>query len=186
MKIRWKKEGAVSFIPVLYLFVILVLLIIWLMANKAKVIQVYDWLEDTIVVSSQAVCVPDRYIPGAFHWNRKDVVFDTGSRENSEYYITDPVTATKYAAELSYQRIVDLLDYNLPENATRYQITNYVLVNVISGTAYSYDYLHRQNWSNSTNSKESYVEIGIEVQLELPAFGTTNWVKETRMVLVEE
>lgn len=186
MKIHWKKEGSVSFIPVIFLFVILVLLVVWLMVNKAKVIQIYDWLDDTVAVSSQAVCVQDRYIPGTYHWNRKDVVYDSGSRSNAQYYITDPAEATKCAAELSYARISELLDYNLPEVVTQYQITKYVLVNVISGTAYSYDLLHLVSKEASTALVESYLEFEIEVMLELPTFGAARWTKEMRVVLVED
>lgn len=186
MKKQWKKEGTISFIPVLFLFIILVVIIILLLMNKSKVIQIYDRLYDGMSVSSQAICVSDRYVPGAFHWNRKDVVYDSGTRENAQYYVTNPAVATKAAAELSYDRFIQLLDYNLPEEVVQYKITEYVLVNVISGTAYCYDYLHLRCWEESTMLTESYLEFTIDVQLELPLFGTANWVKEALVVLVEE
>ena len=70
MKRRWKKEGSISIMPILALFLLLISVLVLIMSNKAKVMQIYDRMEDTVTVSAQAVCVPDRYVPGAFHWNR--------------------------------------------------------------------------------------------------------------------
>ncbi|MBP3609474.1 MAG: hypothetical protein J6J42_03955 [Lachnospiraceae bacterium] len=186
MKKRWKKEGTVAVIPILVLFVLLVVALFYIMTHKAKVIQIYDWLEDTVVVSGQAVCVPDRYIPGAYHWNRQDVVYDTGAMNKAVLYETDPAAATEHAAELAYKRFTELLDYNLPETAVQYQIETFILTNVISGTAYQYDFMKKQGEETSTMELESFLEIGVKVVLELPLFGSTTWKKETVVILVED
>lgn len=186
MKKQWKKEGAVAFIPILFLFVLLMIALFYLMTHKAKVIQMYDWLEDTVVVSGQAVCVPDRYIPGSFHWNRQDVVYDTGAMDKAEFYETNPAKATEYAAELAYQRLTELLEYNVPPSTEQFQIKKFILTNVISGTAYGYDFMKKQGSNESTTKLESYLEIEVEVILELPLFGRTTWTKETVAILVED
>lgn len=186
MKKRWKKEGAVAFIPILILFVLLIVALFYIVTHKAKVIQIYDWLEDTVVVSGQAVCVPDRYIPGAYHWDRQDVVYDTGSKDKAMFYATNPSDATEYAAELAYNRLTELLEHNLPSVAQQYQIETFILTNVISGTAYEYDFMKKQGRDCSTASTESFLEIGVKVSLELPLFGKTTWKKETVVILVED
>ena len=174
------------FIPVLYLFILLLFVLIYLLTHKAKVIQIYDRLDDTVTVSIQAVCIPDRYIPGTYHWDRQDAVFDSGSRGTAEYYGTNPEIATKYAAELSYGRLKELLSYNLPSTTNGYRIAEYVLVNVISGTAYKFDMINNLASMQETNETESYLQVKIEVDLDLPLFGKTSWSKETVAILTED
>ena len=186
MKRRWKKEGSISIMPILALFLLLISVLVLIMSNKAKVMQIYDRMEDTVTVSAQAVCVPDRYVPGAFHWNREDVVYDSGSMENAKYYVFEPEVATRYATELSYARLNELLEFNLPAFATAYQINKYLLVNVIDGEAFMYDVKENRCVVENTQKTESYIDMEIEIMLELPLFGSTKWVKEISVRLVED
>ena len=172
--------------PILYVFTTFALLLVLIFIYKAKAAQIYGRLDDAVNVSCQSVCIPDRYVPGAYHWNREDVVFSTENRTRSEYYIDAPEKATEYAAELAYRRLEELLDYNFPPMVTGYSIERFSLVNMISGNAYQYDVLGGTSAVYGTAELESYLEIKVVVTLELPAFGTTIWTKEDKVILREE
>ena len=101
-----------SFSIPMYLLTLFALLLSLLFMYKAKTSQIYGRLDDAVNVSCQSVCIPDRYVPGAYHWNRRDVVFSTENRAESESYLNAPEDATKYAAELAYRRFLELLEYN--------------------------------------------------------------------------
>lgn len=181
-----KREGAAMLSPLLFLFTLFTVLLILIFAYKAKTAQIYGRLDDAVAVSCQSVCIPDRYVPGAYHWNRADVVFATRDRSESEYYFGEPETATAYAADLAYARLGSLLDYNFPPMVTDYVIEEFQIVNIISGTAYGYDCISGSSSTWDTAEEESYMNIRIEVLLELPAFGAATWRKEDKAILREE
>lgn len=181
-----KREGAAMVSPLLLLFTLFTAMLILIFAYKAKAAQIYGRLDDAVTVSCQSVCVPDRYVPGAYHWNRADVVFEAGGREESEHYFVSPDMATKCAAGLAYTRLESLLDYNFPPMVTGYTIEEFKVVNIISGTAYEHDYISGSSSEWNTAEEESYLKIKVVVSLELPAFGMTEWGKEDKVVLREE
>lgn len=172
-------------IPI-YLLTIFALLLSLLFMYKAKISQIYGRLDDAVNVSCQSVCIPDRYVPGAFHWNRRDVVFATERKAESEYYVNAPEIATEYAANLAYRRLLDMLEYNFPPMVTSYSVECFSLVNIISGTAYQYDVINGASLNWNTSEEESYLLMKVAVTLELPAFGTATWTKEDKVILREE
>ena len=169
-----------------YLLTIFALLLSLLFIYRAKTEQIYGRLDDAVNVSSQSVCIPDRYVPGAYHWDREDVVFSTESRTQSEYYLTEPKEATKYAAALAYERLQELLEFNFPPMVTGYTIVGFTLVNIISGTAYEYDAIGNKVSNRSTTDTESYLLIKVVATLDLPMFGMAAWTKEDKVILREE
>lgn len=170
----------------IYLLTVFALLLSLLFMYKAKTAQIYGRLDDAVNVSCQSVCIPDRYAPGSRHWNREDVVFSTESAVTSELYLSDAMEATKYAANLAYRRIKEMLDYNFPSMVTDYRIEQLAVVNIISGRAYEYNVLTGTDRVEYTMETESYLWIKVRVQLELPLFGNTEWIKEEKVVLWEE
>lgn len=180
------REGSAMISPLMFLFFLSVLLLIYLFLCRLKAAQIYTELEDTVTVSCQAVCRSDRYIPGAYHWNRADVVFTTSSKEESDYYETEPARATMLAAELAYNRMDDLLLVNFPPTVMGYQVEKFRVVNIISGKAYAYECISGLSSAWMTAEEESYIEIQITVFLELPAFGKTDWKKEDKVKLRED
>lgn len=172
--------------PMIYLFLVFCVFIAVLIIYKMNVTQIYSRLDDVVRTSCQSVCIADRYVSATYHWNRENVVFYTGSRAESDYYLTDPEVATVYAAEEIYQGLEELLEYNLPTEAKGYEIKEFCLVNIISGTAYEYDLKSRQSYQSTTSEEESYLKIKVEVSLELPLFGATSWSKEDKVILLED
>lgn len=170
----------------IYLLTVFAMLLSLLFMYKAKTAQIYGRLDDAVNVSCQSVCIPDRYAPGSHHWNRKDVVFSTGNRSCSEFYLSEPLIATQYAAELAYSRVEEMLDYNFPSLVTGYEIERFAVVNIISGKAYEYNVLSKTGRVDNTAEEESYLLINLSVQLELPLFGSAEWTKEEKVILREE
>lgn len=169
-----------------YLFTVFALLLSVLFIYKAKTAQIYGKLDDTVNVSCQSVCIPDRYAPGSKHWNREDVVFSTGNRSCSELYLSEPALATRYAAEQAYSRLKNLVDYNFPSIVTGYTLEEFVVVNIISGKAYGYDMISGVGSMSNPAEEESYLLIKIRVVVELPLFESAEWVKEEKIILREE
>ena len=143
MKIAQKRKGSALLQPMFFLFVVFALLLALICVYKVKATQIYGNLDDTVTVSCQAVCIHDRYISGSLYWNVFDVVFDTGSKSASEYYLTDPRIATEVAAALAYTRLSNLLSDNFSLLVTDFSIKEFVIVNMISGRAYSFDYISK-------------------------------------------
>lgn len=170
----------------IYLLTVFALLLSLLFMYKAKTAQIYGRLDDAVNVSCQSVCIPDRYAPGSRHWNKEDVVFSTENKNCSEFYLSDPVIATQYAAELAYSRVEEMLDYNFPSLVTGYRIERFAVVNIISGRAYEYNVLTGMERVEHTMETESYLLIKVRVQLKLPLFGNTEWTKEEKVILWEE
>lgn len=180
------QEGSAMISPLMYLFFLSVLLLIYLFLCRLKAAQIYTELENAVAVSCQGVCRSDRYIPGAYHWNRADVVFTTSCKDESDFYETEPTRATMLAAELAYNRMDALLAVNFPSAVMGYQVEKFRVVNIISGRAYAYECISGLSSAWMTAEEESYIEIQITVSLELPAFGKTDWKQEDKVKLRED
>ena len=185
IKIAQKRKGSALLQPIFFLFVVFALVFALIFVYKVKATQIYGNLEDSVTVSCQAVCIHDRYISGSLYWNVFDVVFDTGSKHISEYYVTDPRIATKEAATLAYTRLTNLLNDNFSLLVVDFSIEEFVIVNIISGRAYSFDYISKSSSEWNTSEEDSYLKVKILVSVDLPAFGTTQWVKEDTLILME-
>ena len=181
-----RKKGTALVSPMIYLFLTFCILLAVLIIYKINVTQIYSRLDDAVTSSYQSVCIADRYVSAAYHWNRENVVFHTGSRAESDYYFTEPEVATSYAAEEIYRSLEELLEYNLPPETTGHEIKELCLVNIINGTAYEYNLKSGQSCQCTTSEEESYLKIKVEVSLELPLFGATSWSKEDKVILLED
>lgn len=127
-----------------------------------ETLYVADDIKDSITISAQAVCLHD---PAEFSLfsGREDVLFYTGSVQESMKYYTESERITKVACENALQNFKKLLEVNLPENCKTYSITQFKMYNVVSNVVYTYDAISEQGDSFIAKNEESRLFVAVRV-----------------------
>lgn len=157
---RKRKGDALPLYAILAIGFALALLIVFL--NWQGILYTADDVKDSITVSAQAVCLHDPVASSLF-LEKEDVIFYSGSNEESMSYYVDTERITRLACENALQKFNHLLETNLSSGYKYYVIEKFEMVNVLNGMVYTYDGISGRSGNFVATGEESSLNVVVKV-----------------------
>ncbi len=156
-----KRQGdALPFYAVLtagFVISLLLLLVHW-----EEFLYSADDAKNGITISAQAVCLHDPVASSLFT-EKEDLVFYSGSRQESMKYYSHSGRITRLACENALKSFEKLLGSNLPLKYKGYVIESFEMKNVLGGMAYTYDAVTGDSASFAAPGGTSSLHIEMKV-----------------------
>lgn len=158
--LKKRRGDALPFYAILtagFVISLLLLLIHW-----EELLYSADDAKNGITISAQAVCLHDP-IASSLFTEKEDMVFYSGSRQESLKYYSHSERVTRLACENALESFEKLLGSNLPLLYKGYVIERFEMKNILSGTAYTYDAVTGDSASFASAEQISSLHIEMKV-----------------------
>lgn len=156
-----KRNGeTLPFFAIITIGFVVILLMVFL--QWQGVLFTADDAKDSVTVSAQAVCLHDPVASSLF-LEKEDVIFYSGSNEESMSYYVDTERITRVACENALQKFENLLERNLSPNYQYYEIEKFEMRNVLNGMVYTYDGITGISSSFNATDEESSLNVVVKV-----------------------